>query len=138
MRGEGNSPVGNGVYGDLNIKVSVKPHKMLVRNGNDLLLELYVPFTTMVLGGKVDVPTVNDKYTLNIPELTASGTLIRIKNRGIKMLNRDAYGDLLVTVKAEMPKSLDKETKTKLKEVATKLGDSSYTKYSNFQKNMKK
>ena len=54
------------------------------------------------------------------------------------MLNRDAYGDLLVTVKAEMPKSLDKETKTKLKEVATKLGDSSYTKYSNFQKNMKK
>ena len=138
MRGEGNSPVGNGVYGDLNIKVSVKPHKMLVRNGNDLLLELYVPFTTMVLGGKVDVPTVNDKYTLNIPELTASGTLIRIKNRGVKMLNRDAYGDLLVTVKAEMPKSLDKETKTKLKEVATKLGDSSYTKYSNFQKNMKK
>ncbi len=137
MRGEGNAPAGAGINGDLNIKVSVRPHKLLVRNGNDLTLELYVPFTTTLLGGKVDIPTLNGKYTLNIPELTASGTLMKIKNKGVKMLNRESYGDLLVTVKAEVPKNLDKDTKAKLVELASKLGENSYTKYSNFLKNMK-
>ncbi len=137
MRGEGNAPAGEGIYGDLNIKVSVKPHKLLVRKDSDLYLDLYVPFTTTILGGKVDIPTLNGKYTLNIPELTASGTLMRIKNKGVKNLNRESYGDLLVTVKAEVPKSLDKESKAKLSELASKLGDNAYTKYGNFLKNMK-
>ncbi len=137
MRGEGNAPAGSGIYGDLNIKVSVKPHKLLVRKENDLYLDLYVPFTTTLLGGKVDIPTLNGNYTLNIPELTASGTLMKLKNKGVKMLNRDSYGDLLVTIKAEVPKSLDKETKAKITELASKIGDNSYTKYNNFLKNMK-
>lgn len=137
MRGEGNVPGGNGIAGDLNIKVSVKPHKLLVRKENDLYLELYVPFTTTLLGGKVEIPTLQGNYTLNIPELTASGTIMRIKNKGVKALNRDYYGDLLVTVKAEVPKNLDKQTKKQLQELAEKIGDNSYTKYNNFLKNMK-
>ena len=137
MRGEGNAPSGQGVYGDLNIKVSVKPHKLLVRKENDLYLELYVPFTTTLLGGKVEIPTLQGNYSLNIPELTASGTVMRIKNKGVKALNRDYYGDLLVTVKAEVPKNLDKHTKKQLQELAEKIGDNSYIKYTNFQKNMK-
>ncbi len=137
MRGEGNAPSGSGVYGDLNIKVSVKPHKILIRKDSDLYLDLYLPFTTTLLGGKVDIPTLNGTYTLTIPELTASGTLMKIKNKGVKVLNRDAYGDLLVTVKAEVPKSLDKESKAKISELANKIGDGAYTKYNNFLKNMK-
>lgn len=137
MRGEGNAPSGNGVYGDLNIKVTVKPHKILVRKENDLYMDLYLPFTTTLLGGKVEIPTLNGNYTLNIPELTASGTVMRIKNKGVKALNRDYYGDLLVTIKAEVPKNLDKKTKEKIKELASQIGDNSYTKYNNFLKNMK-
>lgn len=137
MRGEGNSPTGNGVAGDLNIKVSVKPHKLLVRKENDLYLELYVPFTTALLGGKVEIPSLNGNYTLEIPELTSSGTIMRLKKKGVKVLNREAYGDLLVTIKAEVPKTLDKDTKNKLKEIDEKLGETSYTKYNNFLKNMK-
>ena len=136
MRGEGNA-VANGESGDLNIKVSVKPHKILVRKENDLYMDLYLPFTTTILGGKVEIPTLQGKYTLNIPELTPSGTVMRIKNKGMKALQRDYYGDLLVTVKAEVPKSLDKETRKVLSEMATKLGDNSYTKYNNFLKKMK-
>lgn len=137
MRGEGNAPAGEGVYGDLNVKVSVKPHKLLVRKENDLYLELYVPFTTTILGGKVDIPTLNGNYSLNIPELTPSGTVMRLKNKGVKVLNRDTYGDLLVTVKSEVPKNLDKTTKKQLQELAENIGDNSYTKYNNFLKNMK-
>ena len=137
MRGEGNASTGRGVAGDLNIKVSVKPHKLLVRKENDLYMDLYVPFTTTLLGGKVDIPTLGGKYSLNIPALTASGTVMRIKNKGVKALNRDYYGDLLVTVKAEVPKSLGKEEKKKIEELANQIGDSSYTKYNNYLKNMK-
>ena len=62
---------------------------------------------------------------------------MRIKNKGVKALNRDYYGDLLAIVKAEVPKNLDKQTKKTLQELAEKIGDNSYAKYSNFQKNMK-
>lgn len=137
MRGDGNAPRGNGVNGDINIKVSVKPHKILVRKGNDLYMDLYIPFTTILLGGKVDVPTLNGNYSLNIPERTSSGTIMRIKNRGVKALNQDFHGDLLVTVKAEMPKNLSKDEKKLLETLAEKIGDDSYVKYSNYKKNMK-
>ena len=134
IRGEGNAAIRSGVNGDLNVKVSLLPHKVLIRKGSDLYMDLYVPFTTALLGGKVDVPILGGKYSLNIPSLTASGTVMRIKNKGVKILNRDSYGDLLVTVKAECPKKLDKDLKAKLEEIAGSLNDSDYTKYSNFLK----
>lgn len=138
MRGEGNAAVRNGVNGDLNIKVSILQHKILTRKGNDLYMDLYIPFTLALLGGKIDIPLLNGKYTLNIPELTASGTVMRIKNKGVKVLNRESYGDLLVTVKAEFPKKLDKSLKDKIDQIASSLDENSYTKYSNYLKNMKK
>lgn len=137
MRGEGNAPTRSGVNGDLNIKVTVAPHKILVRKGDDLYMDLYLPFTTLLLGGKVEIPLVNDKYTLTIPELTASGTVMRIKNKGIKHLNKEGYGDILVTIKSEAPKSLDKDTKQKLQSLANDIGDGSYIKYNNYLKKMK-
>ncbi|MBQ8908809.1 MAG: molecular chaperone DnaJ [Clostridia bacterium] len=137
MRGEGNAPKGGGVSGDLNIKVTVKAHKILVRKGNDLYMDLFLPFTTTLLGGKVEIPTLNGNYTLNIPERTASGTVMRIKNKGVKALNQNFHGDLLVTVKAEMPKNLSKEERKMLEALAEKIGDNSYSKYNDFLKKMK-
>ena len=136
MKGEGNSPGGDGVNGDLNIRISVSPHKILIRKGKDLYLDLYLPFTLTLLGGKVDIPTLEGKYTLTIPELTPSGTVMRLKNKGVKELNRENRGDLLITIKAETPKSLDKQTKTKIQELAKEIGDNSYIKYNNFLKKM--
>lgn len=137
MRGEGNAPTREGINGDLNVRISVKTHKVLVRRGTDILLDLYVPFTTTILGGKVEIPTLKGKYALTIPELTASGTVMRLKGRGVKVLNRESYGDMLVTIKAEAPRTLDKQTKAKLEEISTALGENSYPKYSNFLKNSK-
>ena len=137
MRGEGHAPSREGINGDLNIKVTVSPHKILVRKGNDLYMDLYLPFTTTLLGGKVDIPTLKGNYALNIPELTPSGTAIKLKGKGMKVLNRESYGDLYVTVKAEVPKSLDKQIKADIASIANKIGDNSYTKYNNFLKNMK-
>ena len=138
MRGEGNAPTKEGINGDLNIHISVAQHSILVRKGNDLYMDLYLPFTTTLLGGKIDIPTLNGNYTLTIPELTPSGTVMRLKNKGVKILNKDKYGDLLVTIKAECPKSLDKQTKDKLQEIANNLSENDYVKFGNYLKKMKK
>lgn len=135
MRGEGNSPAHDGINGDLNIRMSVANHKVLVRKGSEILLDLYLPFTTTLLGGKVDIPTLDGTYSLKIPELTASGTVMRLKNKGVKILNRDGRGDMLVTIKSEVPKSLDKDTKKKLAEIATSLSQADFPKYDKFMKN---
>lgn len=138
MRGEGNAPLRDGINGDLNIHISVASHNILTRRENDLFLDLYLPFTTMLLGGKVDVPTLNGNYSLNIPELTPSGTVMRLKGKGVKLLNKDKYGDLLVTLKAECPKSLNKQTKEMLQNLANNYSENDYVKYSNYLKKMKK
>ena len=132
MRGEGNAPEREGVNGDLNIRVAGLKHKLFVRKGTDVLLDLYLPFTKLLLGGKVEIPTLKGDYTLTIPELSPSGTVMRLKNRGIKTLNRESYGDMLVTLKAEPPKTLDKQTKKALEDLDAKIDPRSYVKYQNF------
>lgn len=138
MKGEGNAPVGgSGVNGDLNIKVSVASHKVLVRKGYDLTLELYIPFTTALLGGKIDIPSLEGKYELKIPERTISGTVLRVKNKGVTNLNSSKRGDLLVTVKAEMPSSLSDKQKEAIKTLASSIGENSYPKYNDIIKKIK-
>ena len=84
------------------------------------------------------MPTLNGNYSLTIPELTPSGTMMRLKGRGVKVLNKDRYGDLLITIKAECPKSLSKNSKALLEQLASGYNDNDYTKYNNFLKKMKK
>ena len=57
---------------------------------------------------------------------------MRLKNKGVKVLNRDAYGDMLVSIKAELPKSMDRATKKAIEELDGKIDEKSYTKYQNF------
>lgn len=138
MQGQGNAPVREGISGDLNVKIKIIPHKILVRNGIDILLDLYLPYTTLILGGKVEIPTVNGLYELNIPELTQSGTVMRLKNKGVKMLNRDIYGDMLVTLKAEFPKSFDRKTKEIIKSIAKETPVNQFPKYKKILDNLNK
>ncbi|MBE7082222.1 MAG: molecular chaperone DnaJ [Clostridiales bacterium] len=138
MRGEGNAPTSKGVNGDLNIKINVDKDKMLVRDGNDILLTVYVPFTTLILGGKIEIPTLEGIYTLTIKELTQSGTVMRLKGKGTKVLQRESRGDMLVTLKSEAPSKLDKKAKEKLQEIEKLYKENSYSKYASFVDNTKK
>ncbi len=137
MAGYGNAPYKMGENGDLNLKIKVQPHKIFKREGFDVSFDLWLPFTTLLLGGKVEIPTLDGKKTtLDIKELTQTGTVMRLKNKGIKYLNREVYGDMLVTLKAEFPKSLDKATKESLKALAEQTA-SSYPKYKKFTDSIK-
>jgi len=135
MQGQGNAPAREGISGDLNIKINVLPHKVLIRNGIDILLDLHLPYTTLMLGGKITIPTVGGLHELTIPELTQSGTVMRLKNKGIKMLNREIFGDMLITIKSEFPKALDKKTKEIIRNLQKDTAENLYPKYKKFNEN---
>lgn len=136
MRGKGNAGSRGGMNGDLHIIVKVAPHKILVRDGYDLTLKLYVPFYTLLLGGEVEIPLPKGTTTLKIPELTQSNTIFKLKGKGIKNLNSSNTGTLIVTVIAETPKKLSKDEKAKLESVKQSLDTSDFARYKNYQKDL--
>lgn len=138
MRGEGEQTASrDGIFGDLHINIKVQPHKLLVRKGYDLYVDCFVPFTTLILGGKVKVPGLKDDIELEIPPLTQSNTKFTLKNKGIKYLQSLGYGNIVVTLKGEIPKSLDKDSKKLIKELQDTLKDKDFPKTASYNDKLK-
>ena len=120
LRGQGEAGRNGGPAGDIQILIQVEPHKILKREGYDVYEDVPVSFTEALLGGKVKIAGINETLELTIPECTQSGTILTIKGKGTKVLNKNAYGDLFAKIIVEMPKSLDKNQK----KILTDLQDS--------------
>lgn len=103
--------------GDLFVTVHVRPDKIFTRSGDDLKLTVPVSFSELVLGGAVTVPTLDSKVRVRIPQGTPDGTTLRVRNHGVNKRN-GASGDLLVTVKVEVPKNLDEGAMSALRRYA--------------------
>jgi molecular chaperone DnaJ len=112
-RGEAGPPGGR--PGDLYVVVEVQPHRVFGRRGNDLTVELPVTFSEAALGSNVQVPTPNGPVTLKVPAGTATGKTFRIRGKGAP--RRGGHGDLLVTVKVEVPQKLSKDEKKLLEQL---------------------
>lgn len=123
MRGEGEAGLRGGPSGDLYISISVKPHKLFVRNGSDLHLNMDIPMTVAALGGEIQVPTLNGTVKYNIPEGTQPGTTFRLREQGIVRLNTNQKGDLFVKANVVVPKKLNDEQKELMRKLADSLGD---------------
>ena len=137
IRGGGNAGLRGGASGDLHVIVNIASHKLLERENFDLKLKVYVPFTLLLTGGEIEIPLVDGKTTIKIPELTQSNTVFKLKGKGVKHLNRSSYGDLLVTIIGEAPKSLSRAEKKILEELTKEIDENSYSRYKEYQKNMK-
>lgn len=138
MRGEGEQVASsNGVPGDLHINVKVQSHKLLVRKDFNLYVDVYVPFTTLLLGGQMEVPTLKGTTTIDIKPLTQSNTKYTLKGKGIKFLRGFGSGDLVVTLKGEMPKNLDKGAKKLVKELENAISAKDYPKTETYNKKLK-
>lgn len=126
LRSSGNGSAGfrGGPSGDLYVVLSVAPHEIFQRDGDDLLCEVPVSFVAATLGGEIDVPTLTGKARISIPAGTQNGTLFRLKGRGVKNLQDGSLGDLHVRVHVEVPTHLNALQKAKLEEFA-KLCDES-------------
>lgn len=132
LRGEGNSGINGGYDGDLMLKVKTEKHPLLERDGYDLKLEVPIPFTTSILGGKVIIPSLEGKLELTIPELTQTGTVFKLKGKGVPVLRKSSRGDILVTVKVELPKNLDRKTKEVVKTLDENVERAQYDKYKRY------
>jgi DnaJ-class molecular chaperone len=112
LKGQGVALPG-GKPGDVLIAVSIAPHPMFVREGNDLRLDLSVTLYEAVLGGKVRVPTLDGAVELAIPAGTSSGRTFRLKGKGFP--GKDGTGDLMATVRIVLPPGGDKELEELMK-----------------------
>jgi len=121
--GKGEAGVRGGSSGDLYVVLHVQPHEIFDRDEDDLLCDVPISFVTAALGGELKVPTLSGSASIKIPAGTQSGTIFRLKGRGVKNLQGYGTGDLNVKVQVEVPARLDKEQKAKLEEFAKLCGD---------------
>jgi molecular chaperone DnaJ len=121
--GQGEAGVRGGSPGDLYVVIQVKEHAVFERDGSNLFCELPIPFTTAALGGDVTVPTLEGKAQIKVAAGTQSGTVFKLRGKGMPELNSSVTGDLLVRVIVEVPMRLDSDQKNKLMEFAASMGE---------------
>ncbi|WZL74624.1 molecular chaperone DnaJ [Clostridiaceae bacterium 35-E11] len=123
LRGEGEPGIKGGPAGDLYIVLRVKPHEIFKRDANDVICEVPITFVQAALGDELVVPTLDGKIKYKIPEGTQSGTIFRIKGKGIPNLRGYGRGDHYVKVIVEIPKKLNEKQKELLKKFAEVMGE---------------
>ena len=138
LRGQGSAGRNGGPAGDLLITVTVRPHALFRREGTDVLCEAPITFTQAVLGGEMEIPTIDGKVKYDIPEGTQTGTTFRLRGKGIPNLNGRGRGDQYVTVYIETPRNLNREQKEALKKFSQSLGEHNYEERKNFFSKFKK
>jgi molecular chaperone DnaJ len=111
VMGEGEAGQKGAAAGNLYVIIHVKPHKIFEREGNDLYVEVLLSFTTAALGGQIEVPTLKGKAALKIPPGTQTGTIFRMRGKGMPSLHGDGNGDQNVRVRIITPKKLSKKQK---------------------------
>ncbi len=112
----GDAPEGGSERGDLYVKVRVKPHKNLTREGAIILSEETISMVDAALGCEIDVETVDGKITMKVPAGTQSGTPFKLSGHGVPFRNDGDRGPHIVTVIVETPKNLTKKQKELLEE----------------------
>ena len=123
LRGQGNAGVNGGPAGDLHVIIQVRPHARLKRDGSSVLLEQEISYAQAALGAEVEVPTLDGAMNLTIPEGTQSGTVLRMRGRGVPYLRGSGRGDQFVTVRVSVPRNLTSSQKELLRQFAASMGE---------------
>ncbi len=109
VTGKGNAARRGGVNGDLLVLIHEENHPDLIRDGNDLLYNLYLSIPQAAIGSHVEIPTVESKVKIKIEPGTQPGTILRLRGKGLPEVNGYGKGDLLVSINVWVPKKLTKE-----------------------------
>ncbi|HET7608789.1 MAG TPA: molecular chaperone DnaJ [Gammaproteobacteria bacterium] len=112
---EGEAGRNGGPPGDLYVDITVSPHPIFTREGQNLSCEVPVSFATAALGGSVDVPTLDGNVVLKVPPETQSGSLFRLRGKGVRSVRESGVGDLFCRVQVETPVNLTAEQKDQLR-----------------------
>lgn len=123
LRGQGEHGDNGGSPGDLYIKIRVAPSKKFTRKGNDVYVDAHISMGNAALGVEIKVPTVDGDVKYTIPEGTQSGTLFRLKGKGVPRVNSSGRGDQYVKVIVDIPKTLNEKQKEALMAFMEASGD---------------
>lgn len=126
--GQGNYGKNGGKNGNLIVEVEVEKHKFFTVDGHNLLIEVPVSFINACIGTKVPIPILNGFDTLEVPEGTRNGDVIRVKGQGIPGKMLGGRGDLLATIVVEHPKNVTPTQKQLLNDMNTLFSIDQYTK----------
>lgn len=118
VQGKGNAAKGDGINGNLLVVIEELPHDELQRDGDDLIYSLFISPSDAILGCSVDVPSLDGKLRIKIEPGTQSGSILRLRSKGIKNINGYGAGDLLVYVQIWIPKKISKEEKELLEKLS--------------------
>jgi len=109
--GQGHAGDNGGPAGDLQLLISIKPHKLFTRDGADLFIDVPISFTQAALGAEIDVPTLEKPIKYSIPEGTQPGAQFRVRGMGIPYIRSNNKGDLYINIRVEVPKKLTDKQK---------------------------
>ncbi len=109
VAGEGRAGTGGGPSGDLYLVVTVQPHSKFDRKGDDLNVEVPASYLEAVLGGEVEVPTVDGRLMLKLPTLTQNGRQLKLTGKGMPVLGGTGRGDLYAKIRVQLPDALNDE-----------------------------
>jgi len=115
---QGDAGFNGGPAGDLYVVLHVKPHPFFEREGKDLYCSVPISFSQAALGDEIMIPTLDGEYKLKIPEGTQSGTMLRVRGKGVPSIRGGGKGDLHVQVRVLTPSKLNKRQRELLAELA--------------------
>ena len=133
LPGKGEGGLRSGPPGDLYVIIRVAPHELFERRGDDLFCEVPVPFDVAVLGGEVQVPTIDGYAKLKLAPGTETGRVFRLRGKGFPNVEGYGHGDLHVRVVAEVPVDLDAGQRRALKEFADARREENYPTVKRFE-----
>ncbi len=138
IRGEGCAPSEpGGSYGNLILVFRVAPHSLFVREGKDISFEYPITIMQAALGARVTIPTLNGTTQIDIPEGTQHGTVLRIKDKGVKDLRKNSYGDMYVHIVIDVPKNLNRKQREAMQQAQDALQKATYDKIEKFNRSMR-
>lgn len=109
VNGKGNAPRRGGVNGDLLVVIDEEEHPELIREGNDLIYNLFISIPDAILGTHVEIPAVENNVKIKIEPGTQPGKILRLRGKGLPEVNGYGRGDLLVNVNVWIPKNISRE-----------------------------
>jgi len=119
LAGQGEAGANGAPAGDFYLDVRIRPDKRFVRNGADLITRVNVPFTTLALGGEIEIETIDDKkLSVKVPSGTQVGEKLRVRGHGMPTGRRDSFGDLYIDIAITIPTKLTEKQKKILGEFA--------------------
>lgn len=132
LSGQGELGSKGGPRGDLYIVVNVRNHTLFTREGYDIYFDMPITFAQAALGDEIEVPTLDGKVKYTIPEGTQTGTVFRLREKGITKLRGNSRGDQYVKVVVDTPKKLNEKQKDLLREFAKACGSEVHEKKTTF------